>query len=69
MALAQEGGFRIREKKEIPQLHTFKAVSNYDNEREYKYFKANAVNMPNEPDKDPGKIIGHVQLYCYVIGV
>jgi hypothetical protein len=57
------------EKRDLPHLHTFKAVSNYDNEREYKYFKMNAVDTPNEPDKDPGKITGHVQLYHYVISV
>jgi hypothetical protein len=58
------------EKRDLPHLHTFEAVSNFDNnKREYKYFKANVVDMPNEPDKDLGKIIGHVQLYCYVISV
>jgi hypothetical protein len=57
------------EKRDLPHLHTFEAVSNYDNEREYKYFKVNAVHKPNESNKNPGKIIGHVQLYHYVIGV
>jgi hypothetical protein len=57
------------EKRDLIHLHTFETVSSYDNEREYKYFNMNAVNTPNEPNKDPGKIIGHVQLYCYVISV
>ncbi len=29
----------------------------------------NAVDVPKEPEEDPGMIIGHIQLYCYVIGV
>jgi hypothetical protein len=57
------------EKRDLPHLHTFEALSNYDNEREYKFFKVNAVDTPNEHDEDPRKIVGHVQLYHYVISV
>jgi hypothetical protein len=57
------------EKRDLPYLHTFEAVPDYDKEREYKYFKVNAVDTPNEPDNDPSKIIGHIQLYHYVIGL
>ena len=64
------GWFRNKgEKRDLPHLHTFEAVPDYDKEREYKYFKVNAVDMPNEPDDDPSKIIGHIQLYHYVIGL
>jgi hypothetical protein len=57
------------EKGDIPHLHTFEAVPDYDNEKEYKYFKVNAVDTPDEPDDDPSKIIGYIQLYHYVIGL
>jgi hypothetical protein len=57
------GWFQNKGEKDLHHLHTFKAVPNYDKETEYKYFKANAVNMPNELNEDPSKIIGHVQLY------
>jgi hypothetical protein len=68
--ILQDGWFWNKgEKRDLPHLHAFEAVSNYDNKREYKYFKTNVVDTPNEPDEDPGKIIGRVQLYRYVIGV
>jgi hypothetical protein len=50
------------EKRDLPHLHTFEAVPDYDNKKEYKYFKVNAVDMPDKPDDDPSNIIGYIQL-------
>jgi hypothetical protein len=70
MALVQEGGFGMREKKDLPHVHNFESVPNFDKEREYKYFKVNAVDMPKELDKkDASTIITQIQLYHYAIGV
>jgi hypothetical protein len=57
------------EKIDLLHLHPFKTVQIYEKEREYKYFKVNVVDMPKELKGDPGMIIGHIQLHCYVIGV
>ncbi len=37
MALVQEGGFGIWEKKDLPHLSNFESVPNFDKERQYKY--------------------------------
>jgi hypothetical protein len=34
------------EKRDLPHVHNFKSVPNFDKEREYKYFKVNVVDMP-----------------------
>jgi hypothetical protein len=69
MAPVQEGGFRTREKKDLPHVNHFKSVPALDKEREYKYFKVNAVNMPKDPNEDASMIITQIQSYHYAIGV
>jgi hypothetical protein len=69
MAPVQEGGFRIREKKDFPHVHNFESVPVLDKEREYKYFKVNAVDTPKDPNEDASSIITQIQLYHYAIGV
>ncbi len=69
MALVHKDGFGMREKRDLPHVHNFESVPNFDNEREYKYFKVNTVDTPKEPDKDASTIITQIQLYCYVIGM
>jgi hypothetical protein len=54
---------------DLPHVHNFESVPILDKEREYKYFKVNAVDMPKEPDEDASLIITQIQLYCYAIGV
>jgi hypothetical protein len=56
-------------KKDPPHVNNFKSVPVLDKEREYKYFKVNAVDMPKEPNEDASTIITQIQLYCYAIGV
>jgi hypothetical protein len=64
------GGLRNEgEKIDLPHVHNFESVPILDKEREYKYFKVNAVDMPKEPDEDASSIITQIQLYCYAIGV
>jgi hypothetical protein len=67
MALVQEGGFGIWEKKDLPHLSNFESVPNFDKERQYKYFKVNVGNMSKDLEKDLGKIIRHIKLYGYVL--
>jgi hypothetical protein len=56
---AGEWFWKEGEKRDLPHLHTF----------ETQVIKVNALDMPKEPKVDPGTIIGHIQLYHYVIGV
>jgi hypothetical protein len=64
------GWFRNEgEKKDLPHVHNFESVPILEKEREYKYFKVNAVDMPKEPDEDASSIITQIQLYHYAIGV
>jgi hypothetical protein len=35
MALVQEGGFGMREKKDLPHVHNFESAPILDKEREY----------------------------------
>jgi hypothetical protein len=58
-ALVQEGGFGIWEKKDLPHLSNFESVPNFDKERQYKYFKVNAGDIPKDLEENPGKIIRH----------
>jgi hypothetical protein len=69
MALLQEAGFRMMEKKDLPHVHNFESVPNFDKERGYKYFKVNAEDTPKEPNEDASMIITQIQLYHYAIGV
>jgi hypothetical protein len=69
MALVQEGGFGMREKKDLPHVNNFESVPVLDKERKYKYFKVNAVDTPKEPDEDASTIITQIKLYHYAIGV
>jgi hypothetical protein len=59
----------MREKKDLPHVHNFESVPILDKEREYKYFKVNAVDTPKEPNEDASSIITQIQLYRYAIGV
>ncbi len=64
------GWFRNEgEKIDLLHVHNFKSLPILDKEREYKYFKVNAVDMPKEPNKDASSIITQIQLYHYAIGV
>jgi hypothetical protein len=65
MALVHKDGFGMREKRDLPHVHNFESVPNFDNEREYKYFKVNTVDTPKEPDKDASTII--TQSNCIVM--
>jgi hypothetical protein len=57
------------EKIDLLHVHNFESVPILDKERECKYFKVNAVDMPKEPDEDASSIITQIQWYCYAIGV
>jgi hypothetical protein len=57
------------EKRDLPHVHNFKSVPNFDTEREHKYFKVNVVDMPKEPNEDASTIITQIQLYHYAISV
>ena len=56
-------------KIDLPHVHNFESVPILDKEREYKYFKVNAVDTPKEPDEDASSIITQIQSYRYAIGV
>jgi hypothetical protein len=54
---------------DLPHVHNFESVPVLDKEREYKYFKVNAVDTPKEPNEDASSIITQIQLYHFAIGV
>jgi hypothetical protein len=64
------GWFRNEgEKIDLPHVHNFESAPVLDKEREYNYFKVNAVDTPKEPNEDASLIITQIQLYHYAIGV